>query len=546
MRASELRLDSSDRFSRQSPLSEWRLAGAFALWAMAGASYSLWELWRRGTSSTSPPATNDAHASMIVALVLCSASLGWIAWRLRPARNAVAMSQGVSLLGWLRAFCVGMTLSYMTIAQFAAPGAEGPLLMAAGAGWGALISLPLATDPLLCDRLRRWLDRRGPRRAGAALFYGCMIVAGIEGSLRWCGAVWGPDFFTPRPRFHVTYSPSRGPTIDRSKSLSFARATLRVAVLGESSTTGVEDRMSGRSGDASSNASHLESAALGGSLAPVEFALPGLDIVHIAASGARLTDYVREGLPRACAERPDLLLVFISVADDLVGDAPPRGAFGGDGLASARVVARWTNWRLAADDRPEAAALKMPADSIARTSAGQSSTATRPSRWEDYVRMCGPQLIACRKPVDPAMQSRWKSLFASLDALDAKCRAENIPLALVVTPSPLQTNGALLEAVCRRQGCGKQDIDLDLPQRRLVVYASQHKRPALDLLPSLRQSSEQPFVHQSRTWTEAGRATIARTLDSWLRSTFATMLLPGRVPVAAAWNPADEDRLVAH
>jgi hypothetical protein len=254
--------------------------------------------------------------------------------------------------------------------------------------------------------------------------------------------------------------------------------------------------------------------------------------VTIGAPHARLCDYAQSGLQQVRAARPDLLLVFVSVGDDIAAESKRGHLFDWRTPSTSRALARLAGWAGSAGGA-EPASAGMPVQDGA-------------GRWEDYVRACSPQLTACRKPIDASMQQRWKSTFAYFDELEKGCREANIPLALVVAPSPVQTNRALLDAVCRRQGCTKADVDLELPQRRLAVYASQRNLPALDLLPALMQLPDQAFVHQGRQWTDAGRATVVRALDGWLRSTFATVLTPARAPMTAAWNPGDEDRLVAH
>lgn len=160
--------------------------------------------------------------------------------------------------------------------------------------------------------------------------------------------------------------------------------------------------------------------------------------------------------------------------------------------------------------------------------------------WDAYVAACGPQLIVCRKPINVAMQRCWKTTMKYLDDLTEGCRRANIPLALVIVPSPLQTNRPLLDAVCRREGCSLTDVDMELPQRRLAAYAADRKVPLFDLLPALRLCPVQPYVHQGWHWNEAGNEVAAQALTGWLQSTFATTLAARR-PKLGPLSSADDD-----
>ncbi len=163
--------------------------------------------------------------------------------------------------------------------------------------------------------------------------------------------------------------------------------------------------------------------------------------------------------------------------------------------------------------------------------------------WESYVAACGPQLTVCRKPMDAPMQRRWKTTLGYFDQLAESCREAKIRLALVIVPSPLQTNRPLLEAVCRRQGCGLTDVDLDLPQRRFAAYAAERQLPMLDLLPALRQCPEQPYIHQGWRWNDAGQDVAVHTLSGWMQSTFPDALAAHRSDIAAELAAGDPGQL---
>jgi hypothetical protein len=146
------------------------------------------------------------------------------------------------------------------------------------------------------------------------------------------------------------------------------------------------------------------------------------------------------------------------------------------------------------------------------------------------VAACGTQLTVCRRPIDQAMQQRWKQTLGHFDELVSKCRQADIPLAMVVMPSPLQLNRPLFDAVCRRQGCTSANVDVELPQRRLTAYAADRAIPVLDLLPALRLCPEHPFIRHGWQWNDAGNLAVSEALSGWLQSTISAGSLVRQEP----------------
>jgi lysophospholipase L1-like esterase len=76
-----------------------------------------------------------------------------------------------------------------------------------------------------------------------------------------------------------------------------------------------------------------------------------------------------------------------------------------------------------------------------------------------------------RYPQRAEVQQAWEATRGELDALAAQCRAQHLPLGLIVFPYAFQVAAA----------SGEDD-----PQRRLLEWARRLGVPALDLLPVLR------------------------------------------------------------
>ena len=73
-------------------------------------------------------------------------------------------------------------------------------------------------------------------------------------------------------------------------------------------------------------------------------------------------------------------------------------------------------------------------------------------------------------------------------------------------------------------GYQQDQIDLDLPQRRLATYASARQIPCIDLLPHLRLCEQPPYERNARQWNAEGAAVATRTVSGWLQSRYANAL----------------------
>jgi hypothetical protein len=266
----------------------------------------------------------------------------------------------------------------------------------------------------------------------------------------------------------------------------------------------------------------LGAAGPNGAFPILESALPVIKIFNFSAPKAGPPDYACQGVRNACRWQADVILTFVSVADDIVNEPQRESLFDWRSLCVPQMVLRYAGQGAGdANASPPSA----PASALATSRPKVRDSA---DDWDAYVAACGPQLTVCRTPISATVQSRWKTTLRHLDDLMNNCRRTNTPFALVIVPSPLQTNRPLLDAVCRREGCGPAEVDVELPQRRLAAYAADRNIPLFDLLPALKLSPEQPYVHQGWHWTAAGNAAAAQALTGWLQSTFGPTLAKRR------------------
>ncbi len=86
-----------------------------------------------------------------------------------------------------------------------------------------------------------------------------------------------------------------------------------------------------------------------------------------------------------------------------------------------------------------------------------------------------------------------------------------LPLVIVVVPADFQVNAVLCDSMRRRMGYTPEQIDLELPQRRLREFAEAHGVLLIDLLPEFKADGAKLYVrHQSR-WNQRGNTKAARS-----------------------------------
>ena len=130
----------------------------------------------------------------------------------------------------------------------------------------------------------------------------------------------------------------------------------------------------------------------------------------------------------------------------------------------------------------------------------------------------------CRKPLAESVLGCWNATLAQLDELAEHCQKSSTTLGIVLVPAEFQLDPVTLEALCRCAGCTTQEIDLDLPQRRMEAYAAGHHLSCIDLLPYLRASKSLPYCRHSRQWNETGNAIVANAVSQFVMTRYGNQM----------------------
>lgn len=273
---------------------------------------------------------------------------------------------------------------------------------------------------------------------------------------------------------------------DEEFSVTSVESRLRIAALGDESVL---------CGDAESNF-----------LAQCERLTPGVEVLNFGLPQASPREYAAQLKDAVAPCRPDVLLVCISVASD-VTDAPPLpGPFD---WRSLHLVQRSMNSSL------------LPLECGDNIYGCTPDGAQRTAFLDEAVQ----QLEVCRVPVHDSLQERWRAVFDHIDGILRRCRDADIEPTLVVLPCQFQVDERLLQTLRRRAGYRSDQIDIDLPQRRLSAYAKDRRVQLLDLMPHLRASRAPTYCCDVAHFNEHGNTLAATILSEWLESEYGSMLL---------------------
>ena len=234
----------------------------------------------------------------------------------------------------------------------------------------------------------------------------------------------------------------------------------------------------------------------------LERLLPGAEVYHFGIRGAGLREYAAQLFHEVAEYHPDLVLVFVSIDDDVTRQIPLPDTFDWQGLRLYQMALR-----LWADETPPAAG------PVAET---DDSTCRR-----DYLRRASSRLAVCRAPIDQPTHEAWNRAQGHLARLIDTCRRGDMDVALVLLPADFQVNAALCESMRMRMGYQRCQLDLEIPQRRLREFAARQQVAVLDLLPHFRAADAPLYVRHDRHWNTAGNATAARIIGSWLTARYS-------------------------
>ncbi len=221
--------------------------------------------------------------------------------------------------------------------------------------------------------------------------------------------------------------------------------------------------------------------------------------------------------------QPDLVLLFVSIDDDVTEQLPLPGIFDWRGLR----ICQWGLQTVAA-----------PTSDWHGAAFRETSIDQRP--WTEQTQIA--RFAICRTPIDEKIELRWQRMLSHLSTIVDVCDGRDVSLAMVFVPAAFQVDSALRRRICRRGGYQADHIDLELPQRRLISFASQHNVPALDLLPEFSGAADRVYTDDRNALSTDGQQVVATVVADWIERSFGARINARRKLLLAARTSASPDQ----
>lgn len=462
--------------------------GAVFLTAVAGISLAclaagggiLAQPWLGGAASPG----QAAAGIVLLLLALAQMRIAWVGWR---SGAAATMQLESSPLFW-KWESSGPVLCYLA-ACWQGPGVGALFFfLAAAAAWHTLGVTPLV---LSREARARWSNRlaaRPLRTAGWVGYLGLAVGVLTESSVQFCSLATGGRLSGSYVAHCCALTPGlelRGRLVnergywDEHPAQTRRQGVFTIAALGDSMLLA-----------GTSQTNHLSQ---------VERRMPGTQIHNFGRPQVGPREYAALLEHDVAAGRPDMVLVYVSIGDDIVAPAaaPALSDFDWRGLGTYQFGFR----RLT---RPGSGRIDLPA--------AQAETDR-----EMFLRRSAWRLAVCRTPLDEEVADLWDDALDQLQLIVEQCRQCGASPGLVLVPGEFQVSATLCDSLRRHAGYEPQQLDLDLPQRRLLEFASRCDVPVLDLLPHFRAANQSLYERNDVHWNEHGNSLAADALAHWLQ-----------------------------
>ncbi|MBS0210259.1 MAG: hypothetical protein JSS27_15040 [Planctomycetes bacterium] len=415
--------------------------------------------------------------------------------QLRVAWHAYTHPRFDRSLRWalVRSLFLGAVACYLLSLGVGPTPASEHLFRAALAAWYTISLLALVEHATGFEWLNHLCDR-GWARLGQRTLLGVLALAlGGEALLRLMERYTDADFAAARPladlkllagsEWHGARVNSQG-YWDAEFDKTPQAGRFRIAALGHEVT--------------------LSGGSAHSGLAQLERQMPAVDVYNFGAPGVATGDLAGQYRRDVAGYRPDLVLVFLSTARDL-----------NDTIGGPTGRHDWRNVRL----------LRCAARTLRLTSLNQGlSFDQSPQEYESYLSWNTRWINGCRVPQDPAAVEQWQSSAGHLDRLIRDCQLHKVPVALVLVPADFQVSSKLRDKLARRAGLEANELDPELPQRRVAQFAAEHRTPMLDLLPVFRSSESPVYSTNQSELNEYGVQLTVEELGRWLQARYRSVL----------------------
>jgi hypothetical protein len=230
----------------------------------------------------------------------------------------------------------------------------------------------------------------------------------------------------------------------------------------------------------------------------------GTEVYNFGVTGAGPREY-RAVLQRfVWTYRPDMVLLSVFVGNDITEALATPRHMDPRQLSLYLLVSR--GWRLAREQ------VRRPAESAPKDPQRRVSAALSPETFREVE---ARRMAVCLKASPRGMEKKWRRALEDLDAIVRACRQRGVRLGVVLIPDELQVNPEVRDEALKEAGARSEEVDLELPQRRLVAFFEKREVACLDLLPLLKKHPHSYAVRDTH-WNAEGNRLAAEAIAAWL------------------------------
>ncbi len=239
-------------------------------------------------------------------------------------------------------------------------------------------------------------------------------------------------------------------------------------------------------------------------LTMLEGRLPNVEVYNFGISSTGPREYQTVLHDDVWPFQPDIVMVGVFVGNDITESLPsPRGM-------SLQKNALYLFLHRAGRLAHERA--RQPVLSIASSSAEFPRPALAETTFREVE---ARRLSVCQNPPPAGMEKKWKHAFFHLEQIIADCKRHQRPVGFVLIPDEFQVDPNVLATALRDANLSRDEVILDIPQRRLNEFCADQRVPCLDLLPSFAQVPD-TYAFRDTHWNVRGNHLAAEKIGQWL------------------------------
>jgi hypothetical protein len=125
------------------------------------------------------------------------------------------------------------------------------------------------------------------------------------------------------------------------------------------------------------------------------------------------------------------------------------------------------------------------------------------------------RLLVCQAPPSATLEKKWQRALSHLEHLIADCKNRRVPVGFVLIPDEFQVNPAVLTTALQDANLDHDDVDLDLPQRRLRAFCADRNVPCLDFKLYF-EGVPDTYAFRDTHWNIRGNHLAAENMVPWM------------------------------